>query len=72
MEEKIITCIYCGNQFTLTASQQERLRATGFTEPKWCKECRQQKAKIGLSRHEVKMKYKRKQSRFHSDQYRNY
>jgi hypothetical protein len=68
MEEKIITCIYCGNQFVLAASQQERLRATGFTEPKWCKEYRQKKANVGgLSRYEVKLKYKRKQSRFHPE-----
>ena len=72
MEEKIITCIYCGNQFVLAASQQERLRATGFTEPKWCKECRKKKANVGLSRHEVKLKYKRKQSKLHHDQHYQY
>ncbi|UCG11435.1 MAG: zinc-ribbon domain containing protein [Deltaproteobacteria bacterium] len=68
MEEKIITCIHCGNQFALTAAQQERLRAAGFTEPKCCKDCRKNKVKTGLSRHEMKLKYKRKQSRFHLDQ----
>jgi hypothetical protein len=72
MEEKIVICIYCGNQLTLTASQQERLRASGFTEPKWCKECRNKKAKIGLSRGEVRLKYKRKQSRSHLDQHHQY
>ena len=72
MEEKIISCIYCGKQFALTAPQQERLRAAGFTEPKWCKECRKKKAKIGLSRHEVKLQYKRKQSGFHPEQHSQY
>jgi hypothetical protein len=65
MEDKEIFCIQCGNPFTLTALQQERIIALGFDEPKRCRECRDKKVKAGLSRYEEKMLYKSRDNRRH-------
>jgi hypothetical protein len=58
MNNKIIICIECGNPFTLTAAQQERIIALKFDEPKRCRDCREEKIKAGLSRREEKMRQK--------------
>ena len=58
MKEKTITCIQCGNPFTLTVPQQERISALGFDEPKRCRDCREKKIIAGLSRHEENMRHK--------------
>ena len=58
MEEKTILCIQCGNPFTLTVAQQERIIALKFDEPKRCRDCREKKNKGVQSRYEEKMKHK--------------
>ncbi|KPK21600.1 MAG: hypothetical protein AMK69_21530 [Nitrospira bacterium SG8_3] len=58
MNEKTIICIECGNRFTLTVPQQERIIALRFDEPKRCRDCREKKIKAGLSRYEEKMSHK--------------
>jgi hypothetical protein len=67
MEEKRIICTQCGNFFIFSIPQQQRFASLGFDAPKRCGECRKKKIKDGPSRHEVKMKYKRKKSENHSE-----
>ncbi len=38
--DKIRKCIDCGNDFTVTAGEQEFLATKGYTLPKRCKSCR--------------------------------
>ena len=41
-EDKTITCVDCGTEFTFTADEQQRHAERGFTnEPKRCKTCRE-------------------------------
>ena len=41
-EDKSLTCVECGAEFTFTASEQEFFAGKGVTnEPKRCPECRQ-------------------------------
>lgn len=40
MEDKIIVCCDCGEEFTFTVRDQEFFNSKGFTEPKRCKKCR--------------------------------
>src|SRR5438552_15767792 len=43
-EDKSITCVDCGAEFTFTADEQQRFAERGFTnEPKRCKTCRDAK-----------------------------
>ncbi len=43
-QDKQLTCVDCGNQFTFTASEQEFYDKKGFTnEPKRCPDCRMKK-----------------------------
>ena len=58
MKEKTIICNECGNPFTLTVAQQERIIALKFDEPKRCRDCREKEIIAGLSRHEEKMRHK--------------
>ena len=58
MNEKIIICIECGNPFTLTVAQQERIIALEFDEPKRCRACREERIIVGLSRYKEKMSHK--------------
>lgn len=58
MNDKAITCNQCGKPFILTVSQQERISALGFDEPKRCRGCREKKSKGALSRYEEKMRHK--------------
>ncbi|MGC8553038.1 MAG: CxxC-x17-CxxC domain-containing protein [Phycisphaerae bacterium] len=40
-EDKSITCVDCGAEFTFTAEEQQRFAERGYTnEPKRCKTCR--------------------------------
>ena len=40
-EDKSITCVDCGTEFTFAADEQQRFAERGFTnEPKRCKTCR--------------------------------
>jgi CxxC-x17-CxxC domain-containing protein len=42
--DKQLTCVECGEEFTFTASEQERFAELGFTnEPKRCSPCRAEK-----------------------------
>ncbi len=42
MEDKMITCKDCGNQFVFTAREQQFFAEKGFqNQPQRCRECRQ-------------------------------
>jgi len=41
-EDKTLTCVECGGEFTFTAAEQELFASRGFTnDPKRCLSCRQ-------------------------------
>lgn len=40
MQDKVIKCKECGDNFTLTVEDQNWYQNKGFTEPKRCKSCR--------------------------------
>jgi CxxC-x17-CxxC domain-containing protein len=43
-DDKVISCVDCGAEFTFTADEQQRFAERGFTnEPKRCKTCRDAK-----------------------------
>ena len=47
MEDKILVCQDCGQEFVFTAGEQQFYKEKGFdNEPKRCKECRDRK-KVG-------------------------
>ena len=47
-DDKTITCVDCGAEFTFTADEQQRFAERGFTnEPKRCKTCRDAKKAAG-------------------------
>ena len=43
MEDKIMTCIQCGNNFVISEREQEWLQANRFNIPKRCRDCRKKK-----------------------------
>lgn len=47
-EDKQLTCVDCGAEFTFTAAEQEKFAQLGFTnEPKRCAPCRAAKKAAG-------------------------
>jgi len=41
-QDKVLTCVDCGKEFTWDAAEQHFSRAKGFmTDPSRCRECRQ-------------------------------
>ena len=43
-EDKMITCVDCGQEFTHSADDQARYAERGFTnEPKRCRDCREKR-----------------------------
>ena len=45
MNDKIITCIQCGNTFVFTVAEQERCIAHRFDKPKRCPQCRKNRVR---------------------------
>jgi len=43
MKDLIISCIQCARSFVFTVKEQERALARGFSNPKRCPECRNNK-----------------------------
>ncbi len=44
LQDRVLTCVDCKQEFTWSAGEQEYFREKGFTdEPKRCKTCRQAK-----------------------------
>jgi hypothetical protein len=42
-EDKSIKCAECGAEFVFTAAEQETYEQRGYSEPKRCKPCREQR-----------------------------
>ena len=62
--DKSANCMQCGNQFTITSDERERLLSKGFDLPKRCPVCRKNKNRGVSDTHEERdYKKKRKQSR---------
>ena len=45
MSNKTISCCQCGTSFTFTVGEQEWFLSKGFSEPKYCKDCRAERKK---------------------------
>lgn len=45
MTDKNITCAMCGQEFTFTVGEQEWYLEHNFSEPKYCKTCREERKK---------------------------
>ena len=45
MENMIILCIQCGEEFEFSIGDQRRYREMNFDDPKRCPDCRKKKAK---------------------------
>lgn len=52
MEDKTIICKDCGNDFTLTVTEQNWYKEMGFSEPKRCFVCRRNKRNNNNNRKE--------------------
>jgi DNA-directed RNA polymerase subunit RPC12/RpoP len=40
MEDRILVCADCGDDFVFTVGEQEFFEERGFSEPRRCKDCR--------------------------------
>lgn len=68
MNDSLLTCLQCGNQFIIKADEREKLEARGFDLPKRCPECRRHKNRdTGIMSEAWDHKRKRKQSRKEKD-----
>jgi NAD-dependent SIR2 family protein deacetylase len=45
--DKTLKCVGCGKNFLFTEAEQKFYEEKGFTEPKRCKECRQERKRKG-------------------------
>ena len=60
MEDMLLECIQCENDFTFTAGEQLKYERMGFSEPRRCPQCRRHKVKQndGWERKKQKTKHK--------------
>jgi DNA replicative helicase MCM subunit Mcm2 (Cdc46/Mcm family) len=69
MENKVITCIQCQEDFEFTVEEQEKLKRRGFDAPLRCPQCRKHKSRH-LQQEENRMsKSKKRQYRTKFDEY---
>ena len=45
MKEKLLTCVQCGNEFSVSSEEQKKLFSRGFAVPKRCPYCRKNKSR---------------------------
>ena len=45
MEDMLITCIQCENEFRFSIEEQQKYQLLGFDEPQRCPDCRKNKSK---------------------------
>lgn len=50
LQDKEVNCVDCGQDFTLTAGEQEFYRTRELHEPKRCSSCRREKKRRNESR----------------------
>ena len=69
MENIILTCIQCEEDFEFDVSEQEKYRQKGFDTPLRCAQCRKNKAQKAGPGEKRKFKDKKKQYRLKYEEY---
>jgi DNA replicative helicase MCM subunit Mcm2 (Cdc46/Mcm family) len=69
MENKVITCIQCQEDFEFTVEEQEKLKRRGFDAPLRCPQCRKHKSRHLQQEENRKSKSKKRQYRTKFDEY---
>lgn len=72
MENKIITCIQCQEDFELRVEEQEKLKKRGFDDPLRCPQCRRHKSRNLQQEENRKFKSKKKHYRMKFDDDEDY
>ena len=68
MENMVITCIQCEEDFEFTVEEQEKLNKRGFDPPLRCPQCRKNKFRNLQHEENRKSKSKKKQYRMKFDE----
>jgi DNA-directed RNA polymerase subunit RPC12/RpoP len=68
MENMIITCIQCQEEFEFTVEEQEKLEKRGFDAPLRCPQCRKRKSRHLQNEENRRFKSKKKQYRMKFDE----
>ena len=68
MENMVITCIQCEEDFEFTVEEQEKLNKRGFDAPLRCPQCRKHKFRNLQHEEKRKSKSKKKQYRMKFDE----
>lgn len=68
MENKLITCIQCQEDFEFTVEEQEKLEKRGFDAPLRCPQCRKRKSRNFQTEENRKSKSKKKHCRMKFDE----
>ena len=68
MENKVITCIQCQEDFEFTVEEQEKLKKRGFDAPLRCPQCRKHKSRHLQHEENRKSKSKKRQYRTKFDE----
>ena len=68
MENMIITCIQCQEDFEFTVKEQEKLKKRGFDAPLRCPQCRKHKSRNLQHEENRKFKSKKKHHRLKFDE----
>lgn len=69
MENMVITCIQCEEDFELSVEEQEKLKKRGFDAPLRCPQCRKHKSRNLQYQEPRKFKDKKKHHRQKFDEY---
>jgi len=69
MENMVITCIQCQEDFEISAEEQEKLTKKGFDAPLRCPQCRKHKSRNLQNQEPRKFKDKKKHYRQKFDEY---
>lgn len=69
MENMVITCIQCEEDFELSVEEQEKLKKRGFDAPLRCPQCRKHKSRNLQNQESRKFKDKKKHHRQKFDEY---
>ena len=69
MENMVITCIQCQEDFDFTVEEQEKSNKRGFDAPLRCPRCRKHKARNLQQNENRKFKDKKKHYRMKFDEY---
>ena len=68
MEDMVITCIQCENEFRFSIEAQQKFQLLGFDEPQRCPDCRKNKSKTIYLPEKRRFKDKKRQHRQKDDE----